>query len=139
MRRRDLLRCCAVGALGILGVGACAKNDEPRDPVWSKTPCAHCAMLVSERRYAAQLVASGDREYFDDIGCMVLWLEEHGRKAERTWVYEGASARWIDASTARYAPAAKTPMDFGFEAKSSEGVGWEEMRDRVVAKQRSTP
>lgn len=139
MRRRAFLGLCGLEALAVLGLAACSRSDGPKDPVWSKEPCAHCAMLVSERRHAAQLVANGDRKYFDDIGCMVLWLEQHGRKAEHTWVYEGVSGRWLDASTTRYAPGAKTPMDFGFEAKSSDGVGWEEMRDRVLAKPRSLP
>ena len=129
MTRRALLAALATVAL----VSACAKTDEPAEPVWGKEPCAHCAMIVGDRRYAAQLVAFGERKYFDDIGCMVVWLRDHGDKAERTWVRDVSGARWVDAKSARYMDGAQTPMDFGFETRD-DGVGWDEMRDRVLAR-----
>ena len=127
MRRRAVL-------LGIAGlvVLACAKVDEPVDPVWGKEPCAHCRMLVSDKRYAAQVAADGERKYFDDIGCMVSWLAD--KKAQRMWVRDASSNRWVDAKSARYVEGAKTPMDFGFEARAEGGVGWDEMRDKVNAR-----
>ncbi len=125
MNRRDLLR-----GLVLAAIVACTKTDEAVDPVWGKEPCAHCRMLVGERRYAAQVVSDGDRKYFDDIGCMVSFLAEH--KAERSWVR--VDGRWADAKGARYAKGAKTPMDFGWEARAEGGVGWDEMRDDVIAR-----
>ena len=110
---------------------ACTRGDAPSDPVWGKEPCAHCAMLVSDKRYAAEIVTDGDRKFFDDIGCMVLWLDEHGGKAEHSWVRTPDAARWSDATSSHYAEGAKTPMDFGFEPKAGDGLGWAEMRDRV--------
>lgn len=133
MTRRELLA-LALGAAVAVGAGACQKLDEAVDPAWGKQPCAHCAMLVSDKRYAAQVVADGDRKYFDDIGCMVLWTKERKSAPERAWVR--AADRWVDAKGARYVSGAKTPMDFGFEASASgaDGVGWDEMRDKVIAK-----
>lgn len=132
MTRRSLLVALVAGAVAF----ACAKNDEAVDPTWGKEPCAHCAMLVSDRRYAAQAVTSGDRKYFDDIGCMVLWMASMKAPPERSWVR--AADRWVDAKSARYAAGARTPMDFGFEAVTGEGgVGWEEMRERVIEKGKS--
>lgn len=128
MRRRELL----LGAAGLV-LFACTKTDEPVDPVWGKEPCAHCKMLVSDRRYAGQVVADGDRRYFDDIGCMVGWLE--GKKAERMWVRDAALGGWLEAKSARYVEGARTPMDFGFEARAEGGVGWDEMRDKVIARE----
>lgn len=128
MRRRELL----LGAAGLV-LFACTKTDEPVDPVWGKEPCVHCKMLVSDRRYAGQVVADGDRRYFDDIGCMVGWLE--GKKAERMWVRDAALGGWLEAKSARYVEGARTPMDFGFEARAEGGVGWDEMRDKVIARE----
>lgn len=128
MRRRELL----LGAAGLV-LFACTKTDEPVDPVWGKEPCAHCKMLVGDRRYAGQVVADGDRRYFDDIGCMVGWLE--GKKAERMWVRDAALGGWLEAKSARYVEGARTPMDFGFEARAEGGVGWDEMRDKVIARE----
>jgi hypothetical protein len=132
MRRRRFLLACAGACLATI---ACAKTDEPADPVWGKEPCAHCAMLVGDRRAAAQLSAGGQRRFFDDIGCMVLWIEKAHVKPERVWVREGG-LRWVDAKTTRYAHGARTPMDFGF-APAAEGMGWDEMREKVIAKEAS--
>jgi hypothetical protein len=99
-------------------------------------------MLVGDRRYAAQIVADGQRRFFDDIGCYVLWAEKHSGAVRRAWVRDAAGGRWIDAKAAAYVDVARTPMDFGFEARSAEAsrpvgersVGWEEMRAAVVAR-----
>lgn len=92
-------------------------------------------MLLSDRRIGAQLLTSdGDRFFFDDPGCMVLFIEDRGFASARAWVYDDGAGRWLDAHAARYAGGAATPMDFGFEAKGSGGLGWNEMRAQVLAK-----
>lgn len=132
-RRRALLFVAALG----LGLAACERLDAPVDPVWGKEPCGHCAMLVGDRRFAAQIVTEGERKFFDDIGCMVLWTEKHPGKARGAWVRDAGGARWIDAKGARFLPGARTPMDFGFEGHAASVVGpdgrdvtvsWDEMR-----------
>ncbi|MCL2725181.1 MAG: nitrous oxide reductase accessory protein NosL [Polyangiaceae bacterium] len=127
-RRSALMALCAAVLV------MCTNTREPVDPVWGREPCAHCKMLVGDRRFAAQAVNDGDRFFFDDIGCMVLWLDEHGHKPGATWVHDANANRWLDAKTARYEDGKKTPMDFGFEAHSEGGVGWDEMRTQVIAK-----
>lgn len=130
--RRDVLA-LALGLGLALAIG-CEKLDTPADPVWGKEPCAHCRMLVGDRRFAAQAVASGDRLYFDDIGCFVLWAKEH--PPARAWVRDAEHERWLEASGARYASGARTPMDFGFEGRveGSATVGFEEMRASVLGR-----
>lgn len=130
MKRRAFL---ALGLAAAISFGACAKVDSPVDPVWGKEPCAHCGMLVSDKRYAGQLAAGGERKYFDDIGCMALWVEGHGGRAERIWV-KGSAGPWVDAKTARFSPGAKTPMDFGFAPSESGELAWDEVVRRAVAK-----
>jgi len=111
---------------------ACKDSSGPLDPVWGKEPCAHCAMLVGDRRYAAQVLDDGDHFYFDDIGCMALWLEAH--RGARSWVRGDGGTRWIEAATARYASGAGTPMDFGFEARAEGQMAWGEVRAAVLRK-----
>jgi copper chaperone NosL len=127
---------------------ACERLDRPVDPVWGKEPCGHCAMLVGDRRYAAEVVASGERRFFDDIGCYVLWAAKHEKSIEHAWVRDAEADRWVDARGARYVSGARTPMDFGFEARSAasggglDGVDHEGMRAAVFARRdraRSTP
>ena len=137
MTRRSLLGLGLAAAMLCAGV-ACEKTDAPTDPVWGKQACAHCGMLVGERRYAAQAAVAGERKYFDDIGCMILFMEERKVRPDHTWVHAGDA--WLDAAAARYANDAKTPMDFGLEARApgsaGTGLGWDEARAQVLAKGR---
>lgn len=123
----------ALLALAVVLAG-CRADDHPRDPVWGKEPCAHCRMLVQDRLHAAQAIDHGERYFFDDIGCLVLWERRHPEA--RGWVRDGASAGWLDAVQARYRSGATTPMDFGFEGRSDGGpLGWEDVKTRAVARE----
>lgn len=129
-----------LGSVAFLLTVACERTDRPVDPVWGKEPCSHCAMLVGDRRFAAEIVVNGERRFFDDIGCYVLWTSEHPRaKVEHAWVREAEEGRWIDASSARYVQGARTPMDFGFEARDhsvtlTSSMTLDEMRVVVLAR-----
>ena len=116
----------------------CAAADKPAEPVWGRQACAHCAMLLSDRRFGAQLVdAQGERQFFDDPGCMVLFIEERGIQPTRAWVRDAATERWLDARAARYAASAPSPMDFGFEARAADGVEWDALRARVLQNEKA--
>jgi len=131
MTRRTVLFFLTAAAV----VAACTTTDGPIEPVWGKQPCAHCAMVLSDRRFGAQVLTSdGDRFFFDDPGCMVLFVEDRALASAQAWAYDDSAGRWLDAHAARYAGGAATPMDFGFEAKGAGGLGWSEMRARVLQK-----
>lgn len=116
---------------------ACDDGSAALEPAWGKQACAHCAMVLSDKRFGAQLVASdGERYFFDDVGCMVLYAEQHGLTSARAWVRDAGTGRWVDAQRARYVAGAASPMDFGFEARAQDGVSFADMRDRVIAKGR---
>jgi len=131
--RRALAAVLGVALLAL----SCARSDAPADPVWGKEPCAHCAMLVSDKAHAAQALHDGDRRYFDDIGCMILWLEKNKANGDRAWVRDADAGGWVDARSSRYADGAKTPMDFGLQAKRGGPLGWDEARTRALAKERN--
>jgi copper chaperone NosL len=135
--RRRALQALAVFTL----LAACASDgDKAVEPVWGKQACAHCAMVLSDRRFGAQIVApGGDRFFFDDPGCMVLFLRDRGAAPERAWVRDAESGRWLDARAARYLAGAPSPMDFGFEAHAGDGVAWDSMRTHVIEKARREP
>jgi hypothetical protein len=78
----------------------------------------------------------GERSFFDDIGCMVLWAEGRGAPPALSWVRDAEQGVWLDARAARYAEGAKTPMDFGFEARAAGGLAWDEVRAKVSQKRR---
>lgn len=135
MNRRAALRW-----LALCLVAGCVEADGPAEPVWGKQACAYCVMILSDRRFGAQLVTeSGDRLYFDDVGCMVLAIDERALGTPRAWVRDATAGRWLDARAARYVSPAPSPMDFGFEARADEGVSWEELRGLVQARPRRGP
>jgi copper chaperone NosL len=110
---------------------SCRSQNTPEDPIWGKQPCAHCRMLVSDPRYAAQaLTASGERVYFDDVGCLARELAEHPG-ALATWVRD-AKARWIETSRARFSGGAPTPMDFGFVVDDAGSFDFTAVQAAVV-------
>ncbi|MBK7857822.1 MAG: hypothetical protein IPJ65_04185 [Archangiaceae bacterium] len=110
---------------------ACASEVAPVEPVWGKEPCAHCMMLVSERPPAAQLLLEGgQRKFFDDVGCMLSWVEHERARPKAWWVRVGDG--WQGADQARYARA-HTPMDFGFVG-ASQGVSLDEVGAAVRQK-----
>jgi hypothetical protein len=118
---------------GIVAVAAACheRADGPLEPVWGKQPCDHCAMLLDEPRFAAQAVAKdGSRLYFDDVGCLAGWLEEHPAGAAQAWVRAGE--RWLPPAEARFTAGEHTPMGYGFVA-ATRGVAWSEVRARLRA------
>ena len=106
-------------SLAMVGIvclfAACSESyDRPLDPVWGKQPCAHCAMLVTEARYSAQLTTQDpERIWFDDIGCLIAYIADRKPKVAHLWVHDAVTPRWLDATATRYQDGAKTPMDFG--------------------------
>lgn len=123
--------------IGAVLAAACTRSDAATEPVWGKEPCAHCKMLVSDKRYAAQVVDElGEHKFFDDIGCMVLWMEAH-KSPPRAWVRDATSGAWLDARTAKYVQGARTPMDFGIEVRAAGDLSFDTARDMVLAKKRS--
>lgn len=136
--RRSMM--AVLGGVGMAAVMAvsCKRVDAPVEPVWGKEPCANCKMLVSDKRYAAQLVdGTGEHRFFDDIGCMVLWMDAHGG-AEHAWVRESTTGSWLDARSARYVQGARTPMDFGFEVRAGGEITFDAVRVAVLERKRSS-
>lgn len=143
LRRRLLLFLALLVAAAALG--AC-KPAAPaaEEPVWGKQPCGHCAMLLSERLHGGQLLtAQGERQFFDDIGCLVAWDDQHPGQAAQRWArqfdQDPKGTGWLPAEQASFQKTAHTPMDFGFVAVRSPEPGqpvarWPEVVAAVRAK-----
>lgn len=94
--------------------------------------CSECNMDVEEIQYMAELITKeGDTYFFDDIGCLVLWMENHHPNIEKRFTQTLDTHRWIEVQNAWYARTAASPMGYGFGAyeKRQEGfVPYEEMK-----------
>ena len=88
---------------------------------WDRDMCERCKMVVSERKFAAEVVdPKTDKVYkFDDLGCAVLWLEEEKipwAKEAKIWVTDAKTGKWLDARKALYTDDSITPMAYGIAA-----------------------
>ncbi|HSL22387.1 MAG TPA: nitrous oxide reductase accessory protein NosL [Vicinamibacterales bacterium] len=95
---RALRLCVGVGCLATLSCSAGPPGPATLDT--RNEACAHCRMIVSDQRFASQLVAPGEEpRFFDDIGCLRNFLREQR-------VAEGAIAYVADHRTRAWVPAA---------------------------------
>ena len=98
--------------------------------------CSECNMDVEKLEYAAQIITeNGDTYFFDDIGCVVLWLESHQPVITKMLTQTLDTHLWIDAKKAWYSRIAHDPMGYGFaavETKKENLVNYAEMRTLML-------
>jgi nitrous oxide reductase accessory protein NosL len=103
----------------------------------NKCQDSYCGMVISDLKYASQVVApDGKTWFFHDHGDFVEWLKEKPFAKEAViWVMSRDTNRWIDAHKAFYSVNELTPMGYGFGAYEKKGEGmidFETMRLRVL-------
>ena len=125
---------------------ACSRPAEhgPVPVQWDRANCERCAMAIGDRRFAAEVRGAADRRvhFFDDLGCALLWLDEHPAQdgsATEIWVRGALGEHWVDARTARYSDGHRTPMGYGLAVTGSgeepEAIAFEHMRAIVGQKE----
>jgi nitrous oxide reductase accessory protein NosL len=122
------------------------------DPIhWDRDTCVRCRMVISDRRFAAELVGAGPNQAlkFDDIGCALFWLRDKATAMPwisapdtRLWVADlasrGAVPNWLDARQAQYV-SRMSPMAYNFAATPRPDAGSVDfltMREHVLARGR---
>lgn len=110
----------------VLLVSACGTKEEFYPPVAIQAGvdrCEHCNMLVPDDANATQLLLSDGRSLkFDDIGCMVEWVGEHGLdNINVRYVRDFHSLDWIvmEEATFVFHEEFRTPMAYGVYSFSS--------------------
>ena len=106
----------AAGAAGCSG-----SSLEPASLDTRNDQCRNCRMAVSDRHFAAQIVAPGEEPlFFDDIGCLREFAAERSNLAAGAvaFVADHRTAEWVDAARALYTEnhAVSTPMNSGLMA-----------------------
>jgi hypothetical protein len=99
--------------------------------------CSTCKMEIEHLHFAAQAVnSSGKTWFFDEIGCLVTWLEDQSFKQHATlWTQTLDTHQWINAKEAWYSRDSATPMGYGFGAHEhfKEGfIDYETMRLKML-------
>jgi hypothetical protein len=104
---------------------------------WDRDTCARCNMVISDRRFAAQIRGGEQNQAFkfDDIGCLVFWLRDKATQypwmaaaATRMWVADAAgrpdeAARWLDPRSTQYLAGRISPMGYNFIAVAAPQEG----------------
>lgn len=94
--------------------------------------CSECSMDIEALEYSAQIITSkGDTYFFDDIGCVVLWLENRTIETQKVITRTLDTGKWIEVNKAWYTRIAPSPMGYGFaayEEKKGGFISYEEMR-----------
>ncbi len=95
-----------------------------------------CKMLITTPENAAEVVAPDGRTwFFDDPGCMVLWLEGKAfKETAKLWVRTIDTQKWVDARQASYGVTEHTAMHYGFGARENidKSIDYTEMRLRML-------
>ncbi|MBI3095016.1 MAG: hypothetical protein HYY97_09105 [Rhodocyclales bacterium] len=115
---------------------------------WDRDTCTRCSMVISDRRFAAEL-RGGEKNTvfkFDDIGCAVFWMRDKAKDfpwmaepATRLWVADaaGKGEKWLEARKAYYAGGSMSPMGYNQSARAYAEAGsmdFTEMGTHVLAK-----
>jgi len=94
--------------------------------------CSECNMDIEDLDYLVELIAeNGNTYFFDDVGCVVLWLKNHSPKIHTLMVKTLDTHQWLKATDAWYSRTARSPMGYGFApyAEKKEGfIPFKEMR-----------
>jgi copper chaperone NosL len=103
-------------AISLLALAGCAP-DGPSQVAWDRVACAHCRMLVSDPRFAAQLqLEDGDVLYFDDPGCLLSERARLDRPVRAAWFHDSAGEGWIAEPDVAFVRGLATPMGYGLAA-----------------------
>ena len=81
--------------------------------------CGHCRMAISERQFAAEILdADENATKFDDIGCLLHYLDSNRDKVVNVFVVDYVTRRWLDANAAYFVRVKEiaTPMGGGIIA-----------------------
>ncbi|GAB3802782.1 nitrous oxide reductase accessory protein NosL [Virgibacillus kimchii] len=114
----------AIIILSIAGLLA-ACGDAAYDPVdLSETDqCYTCHMGIEDEQAATQsILTDGTPRFFDDIGCMLMYLQDTDDEVEVSYVMDHNAGEWLDLSDAYFVhdQNIQTPMSYGFIAFGSD-------------------
>jgi copper chaperone NosL len=99
--------------------GATTWPPAPAEARLGEDACAHCRMIVSDGRFAAQAWdRDGTVEWFDDVGCVLERRGGPGSDPAAVFVHAFDDASWVRGDTGFVvrSPDIASPMGHGFAA-----------------------
>ena len=120
------IRSIVLFSLLAMVAAGCAAADAsgPPEIQFGRDICVECNMIISEARFAtAYRLADGTTKKFDDVGNMVLHLNDTGDAPSDVWVHDFETEAWVTAETAFFVPtlSVASPMGHSILSFSDEG------------------
>jgi hypothetical protein len=99
------------------------KNNISKQPITLKANLykdRYCNMTIKDINHSAQaILKNNDTLFFDDIGCLILWLEtQKDKKNIVLWIFSHDTKKYINARDSWYLYGIKTPMHYNYVAYS---------------------
>ncbi|MEQ1505997.1 MAG: hypothetical protein ABMB14_27445 [Myxococcota bacterium] len=120
----------------VLVAGCTVDTTTPREIPWDRAACDECAMLISDPRFAAELVTTdGETRMFDDPACLFRYITAHHPSIGNLWFRDSTADGWLSWSGVAFVPARGGPMDGGVAAVpvgTDGAIGFGEASARVV-------
>jgi copper chaperone NosL len=91
----------------------------PRTIVLDRAPCDACGMLISDGRFAAELVTSDGTWYeFDDPTCLFAFIADQHPSIGNVWFRDSTAPdeAWLNWQQVEFVAMDGAPMDGGFGA-----------------------
>lgn len=131
MRSQALFRTTIILLLSVL-IAACSQ--QPSEIHYGNDECAHCKMMITDNRFAAQMVTeTGKAVKFDAIECLARYAGDHKAELEtaKLWVSNfNDPGKWIslDGSYIIKSEVVNSPMGESLLALENEQV----MKDHLA-------
>ncbi|MBN2732736.1 MAG: nitrous oxide reductase accessory protein NosL [Balneolaceae bacterium] len=93
-----------------------ACSQEPATIHYGNDECEHCKMMITDSRFASQIVTDKGKAYtFDAVECMAVYQRQHSNELEgaKLWVNNFDNpGEWLEAPKAQYikSDVIKSPM-----------------------------
>lgn len=118
---------------------ACAGGVPTPVPVEPGATCGYCRMVVSDQRFASELLAPYEEpRFFDDLGCLRHYLDRTGplRPGAVVYVADHRSRAWVLAGRAVYTRVESLSAPMGSHIIAHESIA---SRDADADAARGTP
>lgn len=97
-----------------MGLMACTEDPKPQPILYGKDSCAHCHMVISDKRFGGQIVTAKGKVFsFDSINCLHDYNQSHPQKDQQIYAVDSLnSGDLIPVSEAQFLPAPplRSPM-----------------------------
>jgi len=111
------------------------KGNSDKKPIIIKPKeyqCSECNMYIDNMKYLAEIIREdGVTYFFDDIGCVVLWLKNNSSSNMIVITKTMDTNIWIDPKKAWYSKIDNEPMGYGFvsyQNKKDGFISYDEMK-----------